>query len=48
LENKRFVWKNISKNPNDATCHVLKLLTMNILMCIVVTSVVVELILGYI
>jgi len=48
LGKKTFVWKNIFKNPNDATCHILKLLTVNILMCIVVASVVVELILVYI
>jgi hypothetical protein len=52
LEKNTFVWKNISKNPNDATCHIYKLLIVNILMCIVVASVianvVAELIHGYI
>jgi hypothetical protein len=37
---KKFVWKNISKNLDDAMCHILKLLTVNILMCIVVASVI--------
>jgi hypothetical protein len=45
---KNICLKNISKIPNHATCHVLKLLTMNILMCIVIASVVAELIFGYI
>jgi hypothetical protein len=35
-----FIWQNISKNPNDATCHILRLPCVNILVCTIVTSVI--------
>jgi Na+/melibiose symporter-like transporter len=35
-----FFWQNILKNPNDATFHIFRLPRVNILVCIVVASVV--------
>jgi hypothetical protein len=35
------IWKNISKNPNDATCHILGLPCVNnLLVCIIVANLV--------
>jgi hypothetical protein len=35
-----FIWQIISKNPNDAMCHIHKLRCANILMCNIVASVI--------
>jgi hypothetical protein len=35
-----FIWQNISKNSNDARCHIVKLPYVNILVCTIVASVV--------
>jgi hypothetical protein len=37
---KKIIWQNISKNPNDAMCHILRLPRVNILVCIIVARVV--------
>jgi hypothetical protein len=43
---KKQNWQNIWKNPNDATCHIFRQPCMNILVCIVVTSVVANVVVG--
>jgi len=41
VEEKKIIWQNILKNPNDAMCHILRLSHVNkLLVCIVVISVV--------
>jgi hypothetical protein len=41
-----FVWQNILKNPNEATCHIFRLPCVNkILVCIVIKSVVANVVL---
>jgi hypothetical protein len=39
-KNEIFIWHDILKNPNDATCHIFRLPHVNILVCIVVTNVI--------
>jgi hypothetical protein len=48
LKKKTFVEQNISKNPNDATCHILRLLSVNILIFIVVASVIASVVIKFI
>jgi hypothetical protein len=35
-----FIWQNILKNPNDATCHIFRLPHVNILVCTIVANVI--------
>ncbi len=37
---KKIIWQNILKKPNDAMCQILRLPHVNILVCIIVTSVI--------
>jgi hypothetical protein len=37
---KQIIWKNIFKNSNDAMCHIVRLLHVNILMCTIVANVI--------